>query len=684
MPEKKYTVKLDNPIKTDRINILMVDDSEENLLALEAVLSSPHYHLVKAKTGEAALKYILTYDFAVILLDVQMPGLNGFETAKLIKERKKSRNIPIIFITAISQDVHHILQGYKVGAIDYIVKPFNPEALKSKVKQFVQIYENHAAHLKEMDSKRSMELAEVNRELNLTKIDLTKNEVVSTIIKETLQDTIVMCDEQGLIISVNSMVGKMFGYTEEELLGTSIDILFHTTEIKNKDKEEINQIAANYVGKIVEVEAKRKNGTTFPSDLFIGEATVEDYHIYVCTIRDITERKEMEKIRKQQVDLLEQVVEERTLDLLLINQKLNKEIEERNKVKDDLIVSEGRFKQIFEASPCLMAIRSIVPGKVIAVNNNWITNTGFTNEECMSEYFNWEISKEDGNETWFSECEWHKPMSNVRVHYQTKSGAIRKGLLSTEIIKIENKNCVLIVLNDMTERYLMEKEISRLDRLNLVGEMAAGIAHEIRNPMTTVHGFLQMGKMDIQSLSLEHMDLMIDELDRANKIIKEFLTLAKNKTSDKKFQSLNKVIEIIHPLIHAEALLAGKKVVLRLEPCPLLLIDEKEIRQLLLNLALNGLEAMPNDGVLTIRTFVKGKEVVLEVEDNGSGIKEEVLDKIGTPFFTTKENGTGLGVAVCFSIADRHHAAIKIKSSNKGTKFSIHFTQHHSAEMSEN
>ena len=128
-PEKEFTVK---PTKSDVINILMVDDLQENLTALEAVLSSPQYHLVSARSGEEALRYILKQDFAVILLDVQMPGLNGFETAKLIKARKKSKNIPIIFITAISQDMEHVLHGYSVGAIDYIFKPFNPETLKKK------------------------------------------------------------------------------------------------------------------------------------------------------------------------------------------------------------------------------------------------------------------------------------------------------------------------------------------------------------------------------------------------------------------------------------------------------------------------------------------------------------------------------------------------------------------------
>ncbi|MED3838660.1 multi-sensor signal transduction histidine kinase [Niallia circulans] len=665
-----------SPSVSEPIYILMVDDLQENLMALEAVLNSPRYHLVFAKSGEEALKCILKYDFAVILLDVQMPGLNGFETAKLIKERKKSRHIPIIFITAISQDIHHITQGYQAGAIDYIVKPFNPEALRSKVAQFVQIFESHTTSLHEMNWQTTSELEKMNKELRITKMDLTKNAIFSSVLQKALQDTIVTFDEEGTIISVNPSVKRMFGYVEEDLIGASIEVLLHSveSEISGETPITFEMMVPKLIGRMIEAKAKRKNHTVFPVDIYIGDAMVEDYQLFVCTIRDISERKEVELLRKQQLDRLEHAVEERTLELLSMNHQLHREREEKSKVTDDLMLSEGRFRQIFEASPCMMAIRTLQNPSFIAVNNNWVTSTGYTIEELKDDSYQWEISKEiNGIEEDFREEEWLTPFKNQRVNFMLKSGEQKQGLLSTEIITIEKKNCVLIVLNDITERIAFEKEMARLDQLNLVGEMAAGIAHEIRNPMTTVHGFLQIGKSNPSNLSLEHMELMIDELDRANKIIKEFLTLAKNKTSDKRLYSLNRIIEIIFPLINAEALLTGKKVNLQLEECPELFLDEKEIRQLLLNLALNGLEAMEPEGILTIKTFCKGKYLVLEIIDSGNGIDEEILKKLGTPFFTTKDNGTGLGLAVCYRIAERHMARIKVHTSETGTKFSVYF-----------
>lgn len=675
--KKNYTERSNSVMTPEKVNILMVDDRPENLLALEAVLTSPHYHLVSASSGEEALKCLLKRDFAVILLDVQMPGMNGFETAKLIKKREKSKNIPIIFITAISQDMEHVLQGYSVGAIDYIFKPFYPETLQRKIEQFVKIHQNHEQIRIQSEAKRSVELEEVHNKLDITTLDLRKTEALSRVIGETLRDTIVTCDESGYILSVNPAVTEMFGYGAEELLGQPITTIL--LSIKQDEGEStaftITSLVRQAAKQVMECTALRKDGSHFFADIQIGEAIIEGDCIFVCSIHDITERKQMEEVRNQRFNQLEKLVEERTLDLLLANEKLQKEIEERKKIADDLYLSQDRFRKIFESSPCLIAIRSLQDGRYIDVNASWLHYTGYHYDEVKqqtSDLLNF-VQSCDGDDSDFDTLAFSAPIRNMKISYQTKTGEVRRGLLSTEMIEIQDETCVLIVLIDITERDLLEKEVSRLDRLNLVGEMAAGIAHEIRNPMTTVRGFLQIGKIDSRQLSPEHIDLMLEELDRANGIIKEFLNLAKNKTNHKTKQSLNSIIEALFPLIQAEALLAGKRVLLDLEACEELYLDEKEIRQLVLNLSLNGLEAMTAGGQLTVKTYSQGQEVVMEIRDQGTGITPELLDKIGTPFFTTKDNGTGLGLAVCYSIAERHHAVIKIQTNEQGTSFLIHF-----------
>ena len=124
-----------------KVRILLVDDRPENLLALEAALEPLGQEMVKAESGEEALRLLLRHEFAVILLDVQMPGIDGFDTARQIKDREKTKDIPIIFLTAISREPHHALRGYSTGAVDYMSKPFDPWVLRAKVAVFVDLYE---------------------------------------------------------------------------------------------------------------------------------------------------------------------------------------------------------------------------------------------------------------------------------------------------------------------------------------------------------------------------------------------------------------------------------------------------------------------------------------------------------------------------------------------------------------
>jgi PAS domain S-box-containing protein len=123
-----------------KVNILIVDDRPENLLAMEASLECPSYTIIKARSGEQAIRYVSDHDFAVILLDVQMPGLDGFETANRIKAMERSRHIPIIFMSAIHRAHQHIFKGYSAGGVDYLSTPYDPEILRSKVEVFVRLY----------------------------------------------------------------------------------------------------------------------------------------------------------------------------------------------------------------------------------------------------------------------------------------------------------------------------------------------------------------------------------------------------------------------------------------------------------------------------------------------------------------------------------------------------------------
>ncbi|WP_411348913.1 ATP-binding protein [Paenibacillus sp. WLX2291] len=233
----------------------------------------------------------------------------------------------------------------------------------------------------------------------------------------------------------------------------------------------------------------------------------------------------------------------------------------------------------------------------------------------------------------------------------------------------------VIVGQDVTEVERLRNELSHVEQLSLVGKMAASITHEIRNPMAVVRGFLQLMHEKSPS-SLDHYYMIVlDELDRANSIINDFLSLAQNRIVEKEPFSLHAIIEELLPLLWADANLRGQTITfIPGQDIPLLELNSKEIKQLVLNLARNGMEAMEDKGELTIETEVTDAEVIMHIRDTGPGIAPDKMDKLFEPFYTTKTKGTGLGLSLCLSIVERHNGRITVYSAEgRGTTFSVIF-----------
>lgn len=268
-------------------------------------------------------------------------------------------------------------------------------------------------------------------------------------------------------------------------------------------------------------------------------------------------------------------------------------------------------------------------------------------------------------------------MPQETIEWNFKDGAgIEKSMYSI-LLPVDlhgGKKEFIAMVIDITEKKRLEQEMYRLDQLNLVGQMAAGLAHEIRNPMTTVRGYLQLlqTRKELQAYKSQ-FELMLDEIDRTNSIITEFLALSKTKLAVTELLNLNDIIVKLFPLIQADAFTKNMDILFEPGKIPPIPLNPKEISQLILNLCRNGLEAMRVGGRLTLKTFEDGSDLILSVEDEGIGIPSENIAMIGKPFFSTKDCGTGLGLAVCYNIATRHNAIIDINTSLNGTTFIIRF-----------
>lgn len=231
------------------------------------------------------------------------------------------------------------------------------------------------------------------------------------------------------------------------------------------------------------------------------------------------------------------------------------------------------------------------------------------------------------------------------------------------------------VFQDVTETKTRENELLQMEKFSLVAELAAGTAHEIRNPMTTLRGFLQilLQEFEPNTRGYEYCKLMINEIDRANSIIKEFLLLTKPAAPVMQKVQLHNLLDEIFLLIESKSLLENVELCKNYMPSlPLVEADPAQIKQVFLNIATNAIQAMPNGGKLTISTETRDNMAVVRFTDTGCGLDESQISKIFDPFYTTKEEGTGLGLTISYRIIENHWGRIYVDSvPQKGTTFTI-------------
>ncbi|MFQ4143182.1 response regulator [Chlorogloeopsis sp. ULAP02] len=295
-----------------KVNVLLVDDHPENLLALEAILDSLGQNLVRATSGAEALRHLLNQDFAVILLDVQMPDMDGFETAALIRQRERSRHTPIIFVTAFNTSDTMVYKGYSLGAVDYLFKPIEPEILKSKVAAFIDLFQK-TAEVK----RQALQLAAMNAELR-------KREEMFRSLSACSPVGIFLADKLGKCTYVNPCYQAIFGLTTQDNLDEAWIKRIHLQDKKQivADWYTATGEGREYKGefRILTPEENERWVYLSSSPMLSEEGNVIGF---VGTVEDSTDRK---KAEEEHIKLIRE-------------QAARQEAETANRLKDEFLAT---------------------------------------------------------------------------------------------------------------------------------------------------------------------------------------------------------------------------------------------------------------------------------------------------------------------------------------------------------
>ena len=398
---------------------------------------------------------------------------------------------------------------------------------------------------------------------------------------------------------------------------------------------------------------------------------------------------------KRRLHDLDQAVSQRTTELQATNERLKNEIDERMQVERALRVSEERFSKAFHASPIPMAIRTLRKEVYVDANEGFLNLAGFDHAELIG-HTSQELSLWDDfveNTAMLEQLQQQMAVRNWPCHLRTKSGKVRNILLSVELFDLDGEPLLLIITQDITEQLLLENKLRQAQKMEAVGQLAAGVAHDFNNILTVIqgHSSLLLYNKSSEASDRKPIEAIAASADRAAKLVRQLLTFSRKQFAKMSPMSIDIILESISEMLRRVLPANITLTISNPHGLPNINADSGMIEQLLMNLAVNARDAMPDGGQLTISVKLveispelasknqdarTGQFLCLSVADTGCGIDPEVLTHIFEPFFTTKPvgKGTGLGLATVYGIAKQHEAWVEVESQlGRGSCFCVFF-----------
>jgi PAS domain S-box-containing protein len=705
--------------------VLLVDDRPQNLLALQAILEPLGHELATAGSGEEALRLLLhREDFAVILLDVQMPRLDGFETAALIKERDRTRNIPIIFLTAISKDQDHVFRGYEVGAVDYVFKPFHPEVLRSKVAVLVDLHEKNELLRRQAEQLTLQEVAALRRETaeryrqladampqivwtadpsgETTYLNLRFGEYAGerVDVKPVAWIDFVHPDEKDETLRRRKetlVTGEVFEheYRLRAADGTYRWHLGRAVPIRGADGE-----IESWIGTATDIHDRKRieQGQRFLLEAGVELARTLDSRASLAKVSELAVpriadvcRFDMEDIGRQKTKLTPNLI---CVPMTARGQRLGSitlEVDESGRRFDRtdldialalaqraaLAVETSRLYEEAEyRARAARALETIADG-VALLDRDSVVQLWNHAAETITGLPRTEVVGRLAMETLpgYTDSNGRIPLDGSRAETLPVEIAGRELWLSLSAVEFDEGT--VYTFRDLTEDRALEQMRS---------DLVATVSHELRTPLSAIYGAavtVRRPDVDIDGKTRDRLlEIIETESCRLAEIVNDLL-LASHLDSGR----LQLAIDTVDPGALTRGVVETARthlppgVTLKLaapKRLPAVRADEQQLRQVLVNLVENAVKYSPDGGPVTVRLRREDDHVLWIVSDRGLGIppseRRRVFEKFYRldPHMTRGIGGTGLGLYICRELVNRHDGRIWVESNNgRGSSFYV-------------
>jgi len=645
------------------MKVLVVDDTPENVYLLDALLKGHGYEVTTAVNGIQALEKLKQNPVTLIISDILMPKMDGFQLCRAVKADDALKNIPFIFYTATYTTEKDRDFALSLGASRFILKPTDPDEFIGIIREVLAEKKTGSLSPGEITIEKETEYLKEHQKRLVKKLEdkiteLERSEERYRSLISCAADAIITLDESGIITSWNDAVGKIFRYDHDEVIGKHLSLLIPEEHLAEQDAI-FTGLKGKTASECRDAVGRSKNGDLIPIGISFSLMKDKQGNIlgFSAIIRDMSERKRAERSLAEKETRL-RILVETIPDLIWLKD-----------VDGVYLFCNKMFEQFFGAS------EADIIGK---------TDYDFVNKELADFFRDHDKKAMDAG----------KPSSNMEwVAFASDGHRALLNTIKTPMRDAEGKLLgVLGIGRDITEYQKLEDQLRQAQKMEAIGTLAGGIAHDFNNILSAIIGFghitiMKMPKNDPLRLNVEHM---LESADRAAALTQSLLTLSRKQVADRKPVDLNTILKKVEKFL---ARVIGEDVEVHLslaEGALTIIADAGQLEQVFMNLATNARDAMPNGGSFTIGTsvmaldneFVKGQGngkpgnyAMISATDTGVGMDEETKKKIFEPFFTTKEvgKGTGLGLAMVYGIVKQNDGLINVYSEpGHGTTFRMY------------